>query len=308
MAITLLQLVDRVSGELGLAQPSIVIGSGLNQTMQLLALTQSLGEDLNREFEWQRSVRAYIFQTTAAQVFPGCTLYGSTLVNGAVSTGGLTPGMVISGSGIAPYAEIVSISSGNEFVMNVPATSGTGSVPVTSTLTFAVQDYALPADYNRMISDTNWDRTNHWRNLGPKSSQEWQTLQGGVISTGPRERFRVVDNKLRFFPAPTAAYNEAFEYVSNYWVIAAAGTTATKESFTVDSDTCIFPDALMRAGLKYYFLNAKKLECGVEQKKFEDLKAMAKAQDQPVSMQSLTPVDLPMLIGPWSVPDGSWQF
>ena len=64
--------------------------------------------------------------------------------------------------------------------MTMPATADGSGI----TLTFAKQDYSLPSDYARMVSDTNWDRTNHWRNLGTKSSQEWQWLQGGVISIG----------------------------------------------------------------------------------------------------------------------------
>ena len=50
MAYTLLQLVDQVSGELGLSQPTAVIGSTNNQTVQLLALAQRLGKDLVRDY------------------------------------------------------------------------------------------------------------------------------------------------------------------------------------------------------------------------------------------------------------------
>ena len=46
MSYTLLQLVDQVSGELGLTQPAAVIGSSNNQTIQLLALAQRLGKGL----------------------------------------------------------------------------------------------------------------------------------------------------------------------------------------------------------------------------------------------------------------------
>ena len=56
MSYTLLQLVDQVSGELGLTQPAAVIGSSNNQTIQLLALAQRLGKDLVRDYEWQRLV------------------------------------------------------------------------------------------------------------------------------------------------------------------------------------------------------------------------------------------------------------
>jgi hypothetical protein len=66
MSYTLLQLVDQVSGELGLTQPTSVIGSSNNQTIQLLSLAQRLGKDLVRDYEWQRLVQAYIWQTQNA--------------------------------------------------------------------------------------------------------------------------------------------------------------------------------------------------------------------------------------------------
>ncbi len=301
MSYTLIEMVDQVSGEMGLALPASVIGSAANQTIQMLALTQRLGKDLLREFEWEKAVKAYIFQTSAATTFPGCSLYGSILVNGAVLTSGLTPGMVITGVGIAPYTEIVSISGPNEFLMNVPAL-----ITGTSTLTFATQDYAMPADYDRMISDTNWDRTNHWRNLGTKSSQEWQTLQGGLISTGPRERYRVYNGNLRIFTAVTSVLNISFEYVSRYWVLAPGGTAATKPEFTLDTDTCIFKDDLMLAGLKYYFLKAKKLDFMAEMQDFQEILSACKAQDVPLPAQSLAPEAIPPYVGPYSIPDGNW--
>jgi len=51
MSYTLLQLVDQVSGELGLTQPAAVIGSSNNQTIQLLSLAQRLGKDLVRAWK-----------------------------------------------------------------------------------------------------------------------------------------------------------------------------------------------------------------------------------------------------------------
>ncbi len=302
MSLTLLQLVDQVSGEMGLTQPSAVIGSTVNQTVQLLALAQRLGRDLVREFEWEQLVRAYVFQTTAAISTTGNVTNASTVITAIPTTAAMVVGQVITGTGIAPYAEILTIDSGTQITMNLPATqSGTGR-----SLTFAYQDYAAPAGYDRMISDTNWDRTNHWRNLGSKSSQEWQTLQGGLISVGPRERYRIYGGKLRIFPAVTTVYNLAFEYVSNFWVVATGGTVGTKSAFTVDSDTYLYPDDLMFAGLKYYFLKAKKLDFGIELADFNDILSARKAQDVPIASQSLAPVELTPLISPWSIPEGNW--
>jgi hypothetical protein len=301
MAYTLLQLVDQVSGELGLSQPAAVIGNSNNQTVQLLALAQRLGKDLVRDYEWQRLVKAYIFQTTAATTVTGDITANSSVIT-SITTTGLQVGNVVSGTGIAAYSEILTIDSGSQLTLNMPVSTSTAAV----SLTFAKQDYPMPGGFDRMISDTNWDRTNHWRNLGTKTSQEWQWLQGGIISVGPRERYRIYNDKLRIFQALTSVYNLAFEYVGSYWVVATGGTEGTKSAYTADSDTCVFPDDLMLAGLKYYFLKAKKLDYAVELGEFMRTLSYTKAQDVPVAAQSLAPAGMNALVGPWSIQDGNW--
>ena len=89
MAYNLLQLVDQVSGELGLSQPAAVIGSTNNQTVQLLALAQRLGKDLVREYEWQRLVKAYVLQTTAGISTTGTITAGSKVITSMGTTTGL---------------------------------------------------------------------------------------------------------------------------------------------------------------------------------------------------------------------------
>ena len=302
MSYTLLELVDQVSGELGLTQPTSVIGSANNQTQQLLALCQRLGKDLVRDFEWQRLVKAYIWQTEVATSTTGTITAGSSVITAIPSTAALQVGNVITGTGQAPYAEILTIDSGTQVTLNSPVTTSTASV----SMTFAKQDYPLPSGYDRMISDTNWDRTDHWRNLGTKSSQDWQFLQGGIISIGPRERYRIYNNKFRIFQALTTVYNFSFEYVSNYWVCATGSGEGTKAAFTLDTDTSVFPDDLMMAGLKFYFLKAKKLDYGIELGEFTRALSYNKAQDVTVPSMSLAPVGTNQLVGPWSVQDGNW--
>jgi len=158
-----------------------------------------------------------------------------------------------------------------------------------------------------MVSDTNWDRTNHWRNLGPKSSQEWQWLTGGVISQGPRERFRIYRNKVRLFNAPTTALNMAYEYVSKNFVIADGDTNPSATRFSDDADTCVFADDVMVLGIKYHWYRTKGLDYAVPLGEFVRALDIAKAQDQPVPSASLAPQPAPMLVGPWSVPDGNWN-
>lgn len=302
MSYTLLQLVDQVSGELGLNQPTAVIGSSTNQTVQFLALAQRLGKDLVRDFEWQRLVQAYIFQTTAATTTTGTITAASAVITSIPSTAALAVGNVVTGTGQAPYAQILTIDSGTQVTLDTPVTTSTAAV----SMTFAKQDYSLPSGFDRMISDTQWDRTDHWRNMGTKSSQEWQYLQGGVISVGPRERYRIYNQKLRIFQALTTVYSFSFEFVSNYWVMATGATVGSKSEYTADSDVSVFPDDLMLAGLKYYFLKAKRLDYGIELGEFTRALSYCKAQDVPVPSVSLAPTGMHELVGPWSIQDGNW--
>ncbi len=302
MSYTLLQLVDQMSAELGLTQPAVVIGSSNNQTVQILALANRLGKDLVRDFEWQRLVQAYIWQTEVAVSTTGNITSGSRVITNIPTTAALAVGNVVTGTGQTPYAEILTIDSSTQVTLNAPVATSTSSV----SMTFAKQDYDLPGGYDRMISDTNWDRTDHWRNLGTKSSQDWQFLQGGIISIGPRERYRIYNNKFRIFQALTTVYNFSFEYVSNWWVCATGSDQGSKAAFTADTDTCVFPDDLMLAGLKFYFLKAKKLDYSIELGEFMRSLSYCKAQDVPVSAMSLAPVGMNQLVGPWSVQDGNW--
>jgi len=300
--MTLLELTQQVTLEMGLQEPAIVVGNATAQTKQMFALIKRLLKDLTREYEWQRIKKTYVFQTTAVINMTGdIASTGSFVITTLSSTTNLRVGDVISSTVTAPYAEIVSIDSATQITMDMPSTDF-GSVA----FEFARQDYSLPADYDRMVDDTHWDRTNHWRNIGPKSSQEWQTLQGGVISTGPHERFRIYGNKLRLWPAPTSVLNMAFEYISKYAVVATGGTAPTKETFTVDTDTCVFPDDLMLAGVKYYFLKAKKFDFGIEKQDFDRILSTRKSQDTPSTVQSLAPSRVSGLITPASIPEGNW--
>ena len=302
MSYTLIELVDQVCGEIGIQQPNSVIGNTDLQVIQLLSLCNRLGKDLVRDYEWNRLVKAYVFQTTAATTTTGTITAGSAVMTGIPDTSGLAAGRVVTGTGIQPYAEILTVDGANQITLNSFATTATSSC----SFTFAVQDYSVPSGFDRMISDTNWDRTNHWRNMGPKSSQEWQWLQGGIISTGQRERYRIYQNKMRIFAAITTSYLFAYEYVSSFWVVPTGGTEATKAAFTADSDFCVFPDDLMALGLKYQWLKSKKLDFGVELAEFNRALSYCKAQDQPVGAASLAPLQMPDLISPWSVQDGNW--
>src|SRR5262245_57801357 len=45
-------------------------------------------------------------------------------------------------------------------------------------------EYPLPPDFARPIMQTEWDTINHWPLIGPETSQQWQWLKSGILSTG----------------------------------------------------------------------------------------------------------------------------
>jgi hypothetical protein len=161
--------------------------------------------------------------------------------------------------------------------------------------------YDLPADFDRMVPDTHYDRTNDWQNRGPTSSQEWQWLNTG-LSTVTQLRWRLYLNQIKFYTTPTTAYTMAYEYVSKSWVIATGDTNPSKNAFSVDSDTCVFPDDLMSNALVYRWLRSKGLDYADAEKDYLVTLSACKSQDVPEGAKNLAgePKQAPL------IPDGNW--
>lgn len=303
MALTCLQIIQAAYSEMGLTQPGAVVGSSDPQVIQFLALANRVGVDVARDFEWRQLDKQYVFQTSAGGTVTGNTTLNSTVVSGVSSTASLSAGMVVSGSGFPDFTNILSIDSATQFTTDMAAdAAGTGT-----TITYSVQDYALPSDFGKMISKTNFDRTDFWANLGPKSAQEWQWLQSGNISTAPRFRYRTFGNKLRFFPAPGAVYNMVYEYQSVWWVLASGGSVPTKSLFSLDTDTCIFGDDVMVLGLKYQWYRSNGLDFTLPLAEFMRALDIAKATDQDNPTLNLAPRLPAQLLNISAVPEGSWD-
>jgi hypothetical protein len=167
------------------------------------------------------------------------------------------------------------------------------------------ETYSLPSDYDRVINQTEYDRTNHWELSGPHSPQDWQYLKGGIVSTGPRSRFRIRNNLIYVHPVPTAAYTFAFEYVSRNWVLAADGSTY-KASFTADDDTALFKDRLLISGTKLRFFEIKGLDTTTLARDFTREVMNSQAQDQGAPTLSLARRSSSIFITSDNAPESSF--
>ena len=181
------------------------------------------------------------------------------------------------------------------------------------TYTFdAVQDvgtYPLPPDYARPVSQTEWDRTNRWPMIGPETPQQWQWLQSGILSTGPRERFRLIDGNIEIWPVPGSTtvplpITMSFSYISKWWAVDAAGQPIPKA--TKDDDSCVFDDRLMISGVKLRFYQAKGWDTSAYAADFQSNLDDALAQDSGAQVLSLARSVKYPLLSVWNIQDGNY--
>lgn len=295
---TMLQLIQSATGEMGLSVPTFVAGNTAQDTIQQLALFNAVGSELQREFDWQRLQTEYRF-TTQFLSTTGTVASGSAVVTGLGSTTGLDATYMVSGTGINQDTYVLTNDSSSQVTLTQAATaSGTEAI------LFGKTKYSLPSDYDRQINRTHYDKSKRWEMMGPETPQQWQWLKSSYISTGPRLRYRLMGGYFQIWPMMSTAEYIGFEYVSKNWALDTNG--AGKSSCTVDTDTCIFPDRLMIAGLKAKYFEVKGFDSTKFQTDFENQKSLAKAQDAGAKTISMAPQLAGILITQANIPDSGY--
>ena len=173
-----------------------------------------------------------------------------------------------------------------------------------------VGNYDLPDDWLYFIDQTQWDRTNHWPLLGPKSASEWAWLKGGLLASFPRMRYRVMANKLEFWPTPASnsQFRMAMEYVSGWWVQADGAPVASKAFVDADGDTLWYHPWLLIKYTKLKWFQLKGFpQADAAAADFKMMYDSLKGKDVGAQVLSLVPQKTPFFIGPWSIPDGNWN-
>jgi hypothetical protein len=170
--------------------------------------------------------------------------------------------------------------------------------------TFQKVKYAMPSDYDSTVPRTHWDKSKRWEMLGPEDAQQWEWLLSGYISTGPRIRWRIFQGKFQIWPG--VSYNEVlgFEYRSKAWAESADGTA--KNSFTADTDTCIYPDRLMVLGTKLKYFEAKGFDTTAMYRDYLSELETCIAQNTSAANLSFAPRPGTVLIGYDNIPDSGY--
>lgn len=303
---TMLALIQRATSEMGLPVPSVVAGNTNADVVQELALLNAVGYELQREYQWEQIVKEYNFSTIYYE-YTGDLTNGSTTISNLSSTTGLTSTptyFMLSGEGINQSTTLVSVDSGaSSAVMNQAATATSTGVSIV----FGQTRYAFPSDYDRQVDRTHFDVSKHWEMIGPESQQQVEWLKSSYISTGPRIRYWIQSRTFNIWPI-ISAVNEylRYVYVSNLWVLASTASEPDKTSFTVDTDTCIFPDTLMVLGLKKKYFEAKGMDANAYTRDYLMQLDMAKSMDSGSATLSMNPRLSSVLIGWENIPDANY--
>jgi len=297
--MNMLEIIQAATGEMGLAVPSNVAGNTSADVVQMLALLNSLGRDLQQEHDWQKITVQYRFSTQYLQT-TGNTTDGSAVVSGIPSTTNLDTTYQAIGDGIPQDCFIVSVDSATQVTLNqaVQADQTAGEI------FFCKMAYDWPSDFDRQVDRTQWDKTRHWEMLGPETSQEWQWLVSGYISTGPRIRWRQLDGKFQIWPAVTTNEYLGLEYISKNWARTAAGVG--KYTLTANTDTTIFPDQMMIVGLKMKYFSVKGFDASEFRAEFGRLVNIGKASEVAGRTLSFAPTVSNVLITPQNIPDSGF--
>lgn len=182
-----------------------------------------------------------------------------------------------------------------------------GALQTLGTITTAdgTASYALATDYDRMISDTTWDRTNDQRIAGPDTVQLNRALLEGIAQVGATKRFRLVGANVSIHPTPTAVETLVYEYVSKKWALSAA--LVAQVEFLADDDTAVFDPDLMKAEIKWRFMAGKGLFADGLKEQADSIRDLRVAADIGGTVLSMVPDNSPDFINRNNIPDGSWD-
>jgi hypothetical protein len=292
----MLQLVQSAANELGIVAPASVAGNTTQDVVQLLALLNAGGSELLRKHDWRALTKTYTFFTSFVTT-TGTYGPGSQVITGIPSTAGLDTTMMIVGSGFPNATFVQSVDSPTQVtVTSMPNVAVTGG-----TVYFQKTKYTMPGDYDSIVPRTQWDKSKHWEMLGPETAQQWEWLLSGFIATGPRVRWRLLGNYFQIWPGYSSPENLGFEYRSNGWAYDALGNP--KSAFTVDTDTCIYPDRLMINQTKLKYFEAKGFDTTAMYRNYLTELETDIAQDTSYGNLSFAPQPGNILIGYENIPD-----
>lgn len=304
-----LEITQAVVNELGLPAVTFVTNNQNTTVRQIMALANRAGDELYQAHQWTQSQELHVVNIGEPVTTTGDIVSGSVVITNIPSTAGITANyFAVTGDYIITSARVVEVIDGTSVRIDEPATD----TQVGASLVFCRDTFDVPDEFKWFIDRTMWDRTNRWELIGPVSPQTDEFNRSGVVTTGPRRRWRQVGvgpTNWRLWPPPSAPGDFpatlVFEYISRFWAISEAGVRKTK--LEVDEDSPIIDAQGIILSTKWRLWQAKGFDYGPLQAEYLDYVSRLAARDGGAADLSLAkPWQSPALITPANVPDGFW--
>jgi len=143
------------------------------------------------------------------------------------------------------------------------------------------QTSILPSDFDRIVAETFWNRTDVILINGPASPAEWQGLKARSYSDTRIPKFAYRGDTILIIPTLDAGKTLAFEYVIKNWCEASGGTD--QSAWAADTDVGLLDEELLTLGLNYIFLVSEGLPSIVAATDFNDYYRTLTKNEQPTA-------------------------
>jgi hypothetical protein len=121
------------------------------------------------------------------------------------------------------------------------------------------QTNAIPADFDRFVPETMFNRSRTRQLVGPMTPQEWADYKGSA-STVVFDAFRVRGSALLYAPTPNAGETVAYEYVSKFWCAGSEDTAPDQSTWVSDNDETFLDVEATTQGIVWRFQRSRGLD------------------------------------------------
>jgi hypothetical protein len=132
-------------------------------------------------------------------------------------------------------------------------------------------------------------------------------MKSGIVATGPRIRYRLLNNKFQIWPVGVTDSLIAYEYISRSWIYDdSTASIPTLMQFDADDNTVVFRDRLMIAGIKLRIFEVKGFDATAFEREYRNQLDKAMAQDAGAPTLTLSPIYTNFLLSTQQVQDGNY--
>lgn len=255
---TVQEIINRAAVECGLTPVSDVFASSDPAFVQLRTLLTSCGQNLVESYDWEILRRQYDYTTI------DCDKY---LDHGSVTSGPFVDAETVTGGTSGATGVVAEVGDDYVALSDVTGTfrdgeTITGGTSGASAQVTQIRDngvYNLPDDFDRMIDQTHWERTNRYPMAGPLTPQQWQYLLGMQLSNQTiYATFRVMEGLFNILPQPPpSGLQLVYEYISRNWLRSATEPTEYYDVASANAQIVLFKPEMMVQFLRFKFLSAK---------------------------------------------------